>query len=33
MAYNPRVCPHCGAPIAPWQEKCLSCGEYLWVIK
>lgn len=32
MAYNPRVCPHCGAPIVPGQEICLNCQKRLWEV-
>ena len=27
---NNRVCPYCGEPVQPYQERCLSCNEYLW---
>ena len=25
-------CPVCGAEIMAGQERCLSCGEYLWEV-
>ena len=25
-------CPWCGAEITAGQQKCLSCGEYLWEV-
>ena len=32
MIINSCVCPCCGHPIVPYQQKCLYCLVYLWEV-